>query len=145
MAKGICKVEGCTSFIHARGLCGKHSYRQDRYGSPHETVRSPDREKIESKLYRYTKNSDAGCILWTGAINNRGYGIVWDSERKKSLPAHCRAYELHVGPVPEGTELAHLCGNKSCVNPQHLQAMSHEKHMQMDKGKTKHRTSKGDS
>jgi hypothetical protein len=43
----------------------------------------------------------------------------------KNVAAHRFAYELMVGPIPEDLELDHLCGVRECVNPRHLEAVTH--------------------
>lgn len=64
------------------------------------------------------------CWEWTAGRNeNRGgYGQVRSDGRTRR--AHVVAYELLVGPVPEGLELDHLCRNTACVNPDHLEPVS---------------------
>lgn len=63
------------------------------------------------------------CWLWTGATDTHGYGqITIDYKRKK---AHRVAYELVVGPIPEGASLDHLCRNPPCVRPDHLEPVTH--------------------
>ncbi len=68
------------------------------------------------------------CWIWTGTTTH-GYGkIHFGSHTKgtrKNLFAHIVAYELTCGPVPEGFELDHRCRNHSCVNPDHLEPVSH--------------------
>lgn len=59
-----------------------------------------------------------GCWVWTSAIVN-GYGQFWDSERH--IKAHRWAYEEMVAEVPATISLDHLCRNKCCVNPDHLE------------------------
>lgn len=64
------------------------------------------------------------CWLWTAAKNERGYGrfgLGWGVV----LYAHRWSYRRTVGPIPEGREVDHLCGNKSCVRPAHLEAVYH--------------------
>ena len=56
-----------------------------------------------------------GCWNWTGCLNNCGYGM---SSGGRS--AHKRSYIEHVGPVPTGLVVRHLCANKRCCNPAHL-------------------------
>ncbi len=73
-----------------------------------------------------------GCWLWAAYVDRYGYGQTSDSERR-NRGAHCVAYELLVGPIPEGLELDHLCHtddpscpggacrHRRCVNPAHLE------------------------
>lgn len=64
-----------------------------------------------------------GCWQWTAAASPTGYGHFWNGERV--VAAHRWAYEYFVGPIPEGLEIDHLCRNRSCVNPQHLDPVLH--------------------
>ncbi len=62
-----------------------------------------------------------GCWLWTGA-KSRGYGQLYDGARMRQ--AHTLSYEMHVGPVPDGLQLDHLCRVRHCVNPAHLEPVT---------------------
>ena len=62
------------------------------------------------------------CWEWIGARNPSGHGRFWVAG--KNAPAHVFSYELHVGPVPEGLHLDHLCRHPWCVNPEHLEPVS---------------------
>lgn len=68
----------------------------------------------------------AGCWEWTGTRDQRGYGLHAETQAgvKKRWRAHRVAYTLLVGPIPDGLTLDHLCRNTSCVNPDHLEAVS---------------------
>lgn len=68
----------------------------------------------------------SGCIEWFGGRNENGYGVFFISKtpRRRSAKAHRWSYEYHVGPIPEGLELDHLCRNRACVNPQHLEPVT---------------------
>jgi hypothetical protein len=59
------------------------------------------------------------CWLWTSALENGGYPILWIGGGK-SVRAHRFAYELLKGPIPAGLTLDHLCRVRNCVNPDHL-------------------------
>lgn len=63
-----------------------------------------------------------GCWPWRGAVRGKGYGSFWDGT--KSVRAHRFAYETFVGPIPDDRELDHLCRNRLCVNPQHLEPVT---------------------
>lgn len=65
--------------------------------------------------------SDA-CWLWRAATRGGGYGAFWLNGRH--VPAHRFAYEALIGPVPDGLHLDHLCRNRSCVNPDHLEPVT---------------------
>jgi hypothetical protein len=60
----------------------------------------------ERFLEKVDKNGAGGCWLWLRNKNNMGYGMAWNGKR---ILAHRMAYELLVGPIPEGLTLDHLC------------------------------------
>lgn len=64
------------------------------------------------------------CWLWTGETATNGYGRANIDGRNQ--PAHRVAYEWLVGPVPDGLELDHLCAVRNCVNPVHLEPVTHQ-------------------
>lgn len=66
---------------------------------------------------------DAGCWVWLRATASGGYGVIRRDGRNQ--PAHRWFYEQKYGAVPEGKQMDHLCRNRSCVNPDHLEAVSH--------------------
>lgn len=80
------------------------------------------------RFERFVEKSE-GCWLWTGTTvgSNARYGHFWDGERK--VYAHRFAYELWVGPIPEGHEIDHVksrgCTSKLCVRPDHLEPVTH--------------------
>lgn len=67
-------------------------------------------------------NKTAGCWNWTGALKENGYGAFAGYNRNGY--AHRFSYTHFRGPIPEGLTIDHLCRNRSCVNPDHLEAVS---------------------
>jgi HNH endonuclease len=68
------------------------------------------------------------CWLWTAARTHGGYG-QFGLARGKAVRAHRLAYELTIGPIPDGLELDHLCRVRNCVNPAHLEPVTHAENM----------------
>src|SRR3990167_10296571 len=69
------------------------------------------------------KINDNGCWIWQNAKNRLGYGAT--NDKGKHVLAHRYFYEQKYGNVPDGFELDHLCKNRICVNPEHLEVVSH--------------------
>lgn len=65
-----------------------------------------------------------GCWVWTGFRDLHGYGKMFGADRKPQQMTHRVAYELLVGPIPDGLHLDHLCRNPSCCNPLHLEPVT---------------------
>lgn len=61
------------------------------------------------------------CWLWTASTRD-GYGQFWLPPTP--IPAHRFAYEMHVGPIPDGLDIDHLCRVRHCVNPSHLEPVT---------------------
>lgn len=74
------------------------------------------------RFWSKTSARDDGCIVWTGAKNDRGYG--WFHANNKMIKAHRWVYEYRKGPIPAGLVIDHLCRNPSCVNPDHLEVVT---------------------
>ncbi|MDX3643084.1 HNH endonuclease signature motif containing protein [Streptomyces sp. MB09-02B] len=78
----------------------------------------------ESEKARFMTRTrrDVDCLVWTGALDKDGYGTF--HLRRKNRRAHRVAwYDMH-GEIPDGMVINHVCRNRACVNPQHLQVVT---------------------
>lgn len=73
-------------------------------------------------VVKYEVNSLDECWVWTGSQDSNGYGHMRDGAR--TVKAHRFSYETAVGPIPTGLEIDHLCRNRQCVNPDHLEPVT---------------------
>lgn len=75
----------------------------------------------------YDQGEPDACWLWKRTLHAEGYGhIGWQSEpgRNRTGKAHRVVYEALVGPIPDGLHIDHLCRNRACVNPAHLEPVT---------------------
>lgn len=124
----ICSVDDCTRTARSRGWCRMHYKRWWKGGDlgPAHQVRVSGDASGAIRLARNVRR-DGDCLRWTGAIQSKGYGQFKVGE--KILYVHRVAYELAHGPIPEGLEIDHLCRVRDCVNPDHLEAVTHAENL----------------
>jgi hypothetical protein len=83
-------------------------------------------------LWDYINVGPHGCWLWQGSLTEKGYsrvrGTLLTGGRK--IYGHIWVYERLVGPIPPGRELDHLCEVRRCVNPAHLEPVTHAVNIQ---------------
>lgn len=77
---------------------------------------------------RIIPEPNTGCWLWEGALSE-GYGAVGVPRTKRTAAVHILVYEYLVGPIPKNLECDHLCLNKSCCNPDHIEPVTHKINM----------------
>lgn len=77
------------------------------------------------RLFRHVSftSEGAGCWEWTGTRTKDGYGIA-SVGGHKGMAAHRAMYIEMVGPIPESMEIDHICRNRGCVNPAHLEVVT---------------------
>lgn len=74
-------------------------------------------------LDKISPEPNSGCWLWDASLNSKGYGQIYYNG--KPHLAHRISYMIYVGPIPIELELDHLCRVRSCVNPDHLEPVTH--------------------
>jgi len=127
----VCQIKGCDRPHEAHAWCKLHYERWVVHGHPLKTLKQISPEKtLKNRFYSHVSlpNED-GCMIWTGPIVPKkpgGYGMF--SFGGKRTYAHRVAYELLVGPIPEGLELDHVkargCRSTACCNPEHLEPVT---------------------
>lgn len=131
MWKGVeCFAECCIEPVLTGWLCRKHYQRVTIHNKLESDVRMLPRHLIGTKegfMTRVEKVS-SGCWLWTGALNNSGYGSYYLKEYKKSIGAHRASHFLFHGELPSHLEVDHKYVSQGCprhcVNPEHLRLVS---------------------
>jgi hypothetical protein len=78
---------------------------------------------IPAKFFQNIEKTDS-CWLWTGGQNGRGYGNFYDGRRM--VRAHRFSFKLFRHDIPDELVIDHLCQNKLCVNPDHLDAVTQQ-------------------
>jgi hypothetical protein len=82
---------------------------------------------VQDRLDKFIFKDLSGCWIWLGSCDRNGYGVF--TYYGKHM-AHRFIYEWYVGPIPDGLDLDHLCKNKSCVNPEHVEPVTRQVNIQ---------------
>lgn len=104
------------------GMCENHlrRYRRGTYEPP-TTPKPKIARTADERFARYVEPTGF-CWNWTGSLNASGYGVVRIDGIL--IRAHRWSYETLVGEIPPGLDLDHLCRNRACVNPDHLEPVT---------------------
>lgn len=121
MGDRTCSTPGCNDRMAyvTRGLCRRCYDRARGAAKPKVRPALPNIDRFEKRVNRIP----GGCWEWVGHTNGGGYGRL-AIEGRTTVYAHRWSYEYHVGPIPDGLEIDHLCRNTLCVNPDHLEPVT---------------------
>lgn len=115
----------------------KTDEQRERASAAGKAWHARNREYVKANgLSRYTLSEEDsvwlrvdkgdGCWEWRGAMFSNGYGRFDRRGPRKICMAHRLVYEYVKGPIPEGLDLDHLCRNRACVNPDHLEPVTRQ-------------------
>lgn len=129
-----CTHDGCDRAYDYGGYCNMHYLRSRQGIEMSKPARRIIRDAEESFAAR--TRADGGCLVWTGARNEAGYGIqtAGGSRARKPGLAHRYAWERANGPIPDGMKVDHICWNPACVNVEHLRLASNAENVRYRKG-----------
>lgn len=100
-------------------------------GKPLRFINGHSRRRGPVDYIEEDRGYETPCWIWQRTLNNKGYGICRRDGRW--FAAHRWFYEQRLGPIPSGVELDHLCRVPACVNPDHLEPVSHAINIQRGK------------
>lgn len=117
MSNDTCSVPDCQSAPKPLGLCQMHYDRKRRRGTLEPLVRLSHEEKFWSRV-----DASGDCWEWTRGKSSNGYGEFRVGATQRST--HRYAWTQLVGEIPAGKHLDHLCRNRICCNPDHLEIVT---------------------
>jgi hypothetical protein len=75
------------------------------------------------------------CWNWQGKLTD-GYGRIWDGPARRAYRSHRVIWTLLRGPIPEGLTIDHLCRNRACGNPRHMELVTRRENVLRGEGHT---------
>lgn len=82
---------------------------------------------VEPRLWPKVEKRAGGCWVWRGYTRQNGYGDI--NVHGRRIRVHRLVYEMLVGPIPTGCDLDHVCRERACVNPDHLEPVTRRENL----------------
>lgn len=125
--RGTCSMPSCDAMHWAKGYCRLHYRRLLSNGDPLVVQKrganlAGKQDPIARFWSKVDKDGPQGCWIWTAGLHPGGYGNFWLDG--KTVNAHRFIWELANGPVPDGLHLDHICRNRACVRPDHIEPVT---------------------
>lgn len=119
MTQRTCTIEHCGRQAYAYGLCATHAKRQRVHGDPHHGGPVRGWGRSAEQAFRDNTERRGDCLIWTGPVNEYGYGQIYAGE--EAGPAHAYAWKRAHGPVPSGKVVDHAIHcDRACCEASHL-------------------------
>lgn len=117
-----CTQPDCERLFYAKGLCQAH-YRRLWKGKDLSTPINVVNDDV-TRFFTHVNKTDK-CWVWTGSRRgkNQEYGKFW-MKGTGGVSPHRFSYELFKGTIKPGMQIDHICENKLCVNPEHLEQVT---------------------
>lgn len=134
----VCQNPPCVNPNHLRLVTVNENstLRWSLPSVPKVRYAKPKAKSVQNRFWEKVDRSGGlfACWTWKGYVNSAGYAVFWWGTHRNPEPVHRVAWQLTVGDIPEGMYLDHLCRNRSCVNPSHLEPVtpSQNQHRRLD-------------
>lgn len=126
--RGECSEAACSNPVRAVGLCSLHYSRSRPRDRRNKRRSQPRPVALHANMQAHVEETAGGCWLWTRRLDRDGYGQLAGPDGKQ-IAAHRLSYIRAKGPILDGLEIDHLCRVRRCINPDHLEAVTHAENM----------------